>query len=193
VLETKATFNETTDGYTYVPAGSYPMHIVDYDVYTMKDGNSMVFNLKFRIADEVKKLEVEKIVKNGDGQMTTVDDEEGNPIRVSAKFLAGKEYQNKGVWLTANPAEGEGWKNRAYKTFCENLGIEFPKDEDGNIQLMQIEEEDVIGLPCLGNLQSVTFENDAGEEISIMKVVEVFPWASGQKLPAEEIGEEVPF
>ena len=59
--KTKAVFDETKDGYTYVPPGTYPMHIVSFGVKDIND--SKVFNMQFRVAGDVSKLKVVKTVK----------------------------------------------------------------------------------------------------------------------------------
>ncbi len=189
--KTKAVFDETKDGYTYVPPGTYPMHIVSFGVKDIND--SKVFNMQFRVAGDVSKLKVVKTVKNGDGTYIPVKQDNGEDELISAEFISGLEYYNKGIWLTPKPSKEEGWKNRKYKEFCENIGIVFDEDKDGNLQLGEIEEEDVLGLPCLGRLTHDTFTNSQGEEVSMLKVMQVFPWVDGAKLPDDEIGEDVPF
>jgi len=59
--------------------------------------------------------------------------------------------------------------------------------------LGEIEEEDVLGLPCLGALKTDKFTNSQGEEVSVLKVMQVFPWADGTKLSEDELGDDVPF
>ena len=187
----KAVFDETKDGFTYVPPGTYPMHVVSFGVKDINE--SKVFNMNFRVADEVSKLKVTKTIKNGDGSFVTAKNNSGEDELISAEFIAGHEYFNKGVWLTPDPEKGKGWQNRKYVEFCENIGITFETDNDGNVQLGEIEEEDVIGLPCLGALKTDKFTNAQGEEVSVLKVMQVFPWADGTRLSEDELGEELPF
>ncbi len=189
--KTKAVFDESKDGFTHVPVGTYPMNIVSFGAKDIND--SKVFNMKFRIASEVSKLKVIKTIKNGDGAYVPVKQDNGEDELISAEFMSGLEYYNKGIWLTPNPQATEGWKNRKYKEFCENVGIAFEEDKDGNLQLGEIEEEDVLGLACLGSLKNDTFTNAQGEEISVLKVMQVFPWADGTKLSEDEVGDDVPF
>lgn len=187
----KAVFDESKDGFTYVPPGTYPMNIISFGVKDIND--SKVFNMKFRVADEVSKLKVAKTIKNGDGGFTTAKSDNGEDELISATFISGMEYFNKGVWLTPNPEKGKGWQNRKYLEFCENIGIAFDEDKDGIVQLGEIEEEDVLGLPCLGALKTDKFTNAQGEEVSVLKVMQVFPWADGTRLSEEELGDDVPF
>lgn len=187
----KAVFDETKDGFTYVPPGTYPMHVVSFGVKDIND--SKVFNMKFRIADDVAKLKVVKTIKNGDGTHVPVKNDSGENELISADFIKGLEYHGKGIWLTPNPKATEGWKNRKYVDFCENVGIAFEEDKDGNLQLGEIEDQDVLGLPCLGSLKNDKFTNAQGEEVSVLKVMQVFPWADGGRLSEDELGDDLPF
>lgn len=188
----EATFNDATDGFTPVVEGTYPAHITTFD--TKEFNGSKVYNLSFTVAEEVTKLDVPKLAKDSNGGYTQTYNEKGEPSTVNAGFMAGNMYRvDKGVWLTPNPAEGEGWKNRRYKEFFENLGVSFPTDDNGSTTLAEVEKDDVIGLPCLVELKETSFTNSEGNERKAMKVTNVFPWQEGQKLSVDELESDVPF
>ena len=190
--EIEATFNESEDGFTPVVEGTYPAHITSFD--TREYNGSTVYNLSFTVDGEVEKLDVPKLVKDSNGGYAQAVDPNGKPLTVNAGFMSGNMYRiDKGVWLTPNPSQGEGWKNRRYKEFFENLGVSFPSDKEGNVTLGEIEKEDVIGLPCLVELRETSFTNSEGQQRSAMKVTNVFPWSDGSRLSKDEVDTEVPF
>ena len=184
------TFNESTDAFQPIVAGTYPAHITSFESREINE--SIVFNLTFKLADKVGEMEV-PVYSQVDGEYLATLDEKKNPITRKATHLVGKEIRSAGVWLTPNPKEGEGWKNRKYKEFFENMGISFPVDDNGNVSLGQVEEEDVLGCPCLAKIGEQAFTNKEGEKKTTMRVFNTFPWNSGQKLSADEIGSDVPF
>jgi len=184
------TYNESTDAFQPIVAGTYPAHITQFESRQIND--SIVFNLTFKLADKVGEMEV-PVYANIDGKYVATLDENKEPVTRKATHLVGKEIRSAGVWLTPNPKEGEGWKNRKYKEFFENVGITFDVDDKGNIALGEIEEEDVLGFPCLARVGEQRFTNKEGEEKTTMRVFSTFPWNGGQKLSADEIGDDVPF
>ena len=186
----EATFDEARDGFQPVAEGTYPAHCSSFGFNDWKD--SKIFNLEFTIADEAENLKVSKLKSDGTGGFVQDVDEEGKPVTISAIYMVGKKFKNNGVWLTPKPAKGESWKNRRYKEFFESLGVDFPS-ENGRISLAEVEEHDVLGLPCLVNIKQQTFKNKEGEERTAMKVSSVFPWAEGKRLSADELSSDVPF
>ncbi len=68
MIETKTTFNETTDGFTPSPEGVYPCHVVAVD--SREYNGNKVFNFQFKVADEVEKLELPTMVSDGNGWYT---------------------------------------------------------------------------------------------------------------------------
>ena len=148
----------------------------------------MIFNFTFKVADEVSKMTIAKMVSDGDGWFKPSGD------NISCKFLAGRKFFSKGVWFTPNPPSDEKWRNRYYKDFCENLGVNFDKskDNDSIILLCEIEESDVMGFPCLIRVGENSYEKN-GEIIRNMKVHSVFPWKDGVELNPDELTSDVPF
>lgn len=187
-----ATYNENTDGFTPVAEGTYPAHVSGFESNEYQ--GSQVFNLTFTVAEEASKLEIPKLAKDNNGNYVPTTNGNGEPATVNASFVAGNSYRvDKGVWLTPNPDEGEGWKNRRYKEFFEGLGIEFPTDKEGNTTLAEVEEDDVLGFPCLIELRESTFTNSEGKERTSLKVTNVHSWDDGTRLSAEELSSDVPF
>lgn len=184
------TFNESTDAFQPIVAGTYPAHIISFESREIND--SIVFNMTFKIADKVGEMEV-PVYQNIDGAYTPTLDEKGEAVTRKGTHLIGKEVRSAGVWLTPSPKEGEGWKNRKYKEFFENLGVNFPTDTNGNVQLGEVEEDDVLGFPCLAKVGEQEFTNKEGEKKTTMRVFNTYPWNNGQKLSQDEIGEDVPF
>ena len=190
-------FDESVDGYTPVVPGVYPAHVVELSTKDQKqDGtkfanDSVVFNITFSLADECKKLKVKKMTKNGSGYEEVLDSD-GNSIEIPGDYLAGKKFNSKGVWLTPNPAPGDGWKNRAYKEFFENLGVQF-KEVDGKVKLGYVEKSDVIGMPCLVTLGEEEYPKADGTTGVSTKAFNCHPWKDGTRLSEEEVGEDLPF
>ena len=184
------TFNESTDAFQPIVAGTYPAHVTSFESRDIND--SVVFNMTFKLADKVGEMEV-PVYRTVNGKYEITTDEDNNEVTRKATHLIGKEVRSSGVRLNPNPKDGEGWKNRKYKEFFESLGVNFPIDDNGNIQLGQVEEEDVLGLPCLAKVGEQEFTNKEGEKKSTMRVFTAYPWTGGQKLSDDELGADVPF
>jgi len=185
-------FDEAVDGYIPIPPGVYPGNVKELEVKSESKfgpfkNNSKVFNVTFVLADEVKDYDILKITKTGEAVLDT----DGNDVMIKGDFLVGKNFKSVGLWVTPAPAQGEGWKNRRYIEFMENLGIEFP-EVDGKKKVMEVEESDIIGLPCLIKLDNEEYEKD-GETKSVIKAFEVFEWVNGDKLDPAELNSDVPF
>ena len=99
--------------------GIYPAHVAALESRDLdtKAGEQTVFNVTFLIADEVTKTTVAKLIKNGDGKLVQDMDGNGKPSTVSAAFMKSKRFNSRGIWLTPNPSQGQGWRNRNYKEF----------------------------------------------------------------------------
>jgi len=186
------TYDEATDGASPVMPGTYPAHVVGMTSRTF-DSGSIVFNLTFRIAEEVSNMNIVKQVKNGSGAYETVVDSDNNPVEVSAAYMKGKTYFAQGVWLTPDPGKGQGWKNRKYKETCENLGISFNVNKEGVVILGEVEEEDIVGAPALVRLNEQEYTNRNGEQRTSFRVDNILPWKDGSKLSADELTDDVPF
>jgi|TARA_R110000823_G_scaffold31537_1_gene89601 hypothetical protein len=189
------TYNEEKDGIIPIVAGVYPAHISGLDSrdLTTKAGEQKVFNITFLIPKEVENTQVSKMIKNGHGELTQATDENGQPMTIPASFMTGKRFNSVGIWLTPNPDEGQGWKNRKYKEFFENVGVTFPTNKKGDTLLAEVEGEDIIGHPCFIKLGQERYTKD-GEERSVWKAFEVFPWTAGEKLSQDEVdSDDLPF
>lgn len=185
-------FDEAVDGYIPIPPGVYPGHVKELEVKSESKlgpfkNNSKVFNVTFVIADEVKDYDILKMTKDNEPAL----DENNNDVFIKGDFLVGKNFKSVGLWVTPAPGKGEGWKNRRYIEFMETLGVKFPK-VDNKKKVMEIEESDIIGKPCLIKLDSEEYEKD-GEVKSVMKAFDVFTWPDGDELDAAELDADVPF
>ena len=185
-------FDEKTDGVIPIVPGTYPAHVSSFEGRTVstKFGEQKVFNVEFQIAEEVDKMMIIKHSYEDDELVPVMED--GKTVKISASFMKGKRFKSTGIWLTENPGEGEGWRNRAYLQFFQGIGVEFPTTEDGKTQLAEVEEEDVLGMPALVKINREFYEKD-GEQRSTWKVFTATAWKDGKKLAPEEVGEDVPF
>lgn len=189
------TYNEERDGMIPIVAGVYPAHVAGLESKELKTkaGEQTVFNVTFLVAEEVSKTNVLRLVKNGAGELIPSTNDDGTPVQISASFMKGKRFSSTGIWLTPNPPEGQGWKNRRYKEFFEHLGCVFPIDKSGNIKLAIVEEEDIIGRPCFVKLAKETYVKD-GEDRYAWKAFDAFQWADGEMLSADEVAsDDLPF
>ena len=170
--------------------GTYPAHVCNVGINEYNE--SFVYNVTFRIAPEVEKVQINKMTREN-GELVQVLDAEGTPQKITASYLTSKEFRGDGVWLTPEPGD-EKWKNRKYKAYFESLGIVFEADENGDTVLGQVEENDVLGLPCLIKIaQDEYTDKKTGEPKQAWKVFNVYPWSSGEKIDVEEIKSDVPF
>ena len=190
MIETKTTFNETTDGFTPSPEGVYPCHVVAVD--SREYNGNKVFNFQFKVADEVEKLELPTMVSDGNGWYTVKVDEDGKTVVQSGKPFAGRKFFSKGVWFTPEPVKEERWKNRTYKEFCENLGVIF-RTEGDEVYLDEVEASDVLGKPCLAKVVMNEYETRDGETKRTMQVSSVTPWKDGVELSSDELDSDLPF
>ena len=189
------TYNEARDGMIPIVAGVYPANVSGLESKDLetKAGEQTVFNVTFLVADEVATTKIPKMVKNGDGELSQAMDEDGTPTQISASFMKGKRFSSTGIWLTPNPPEGKGWKNRKYKEFFEHLGVVFPEDKNGNTQLAIVEEEDIIGHPCFIKLNKEEYVKD-GEDRYVWKVFDAYQWSDGVTLTPDEVAtDDLPF
>lgn len=185
-------FDASTDGVIPIVAGTYPAHVSAFEGRSVqtKFGEQKVFNVEFQIADAVDKMMIVKHVYEDDELVPVVED--GKELKISASFMKSKRFKSRGIWLTENPGDGEGWRNRTYVEFFQGLGVSFPTKE-GKTQLAEVEEEDIIGLPALVKLNKEFYEKD-GEQRSVWKVFTATNWKDGQRLDADEVGADpVPF
>lgn len=189
---TDTVYDSAKDGVLPIVPGTYPAHVSAFEGRTVntKFGEQKVFNVEFQIADEVSKMTIIKHIYKNDELVPVTED--GETVKMSASFMKGKRFKSRGIWLTENPGEGEGWRNRTYVEFFQSLGVEFPTTEDGKTKLAEVEEEDVLGLPALVKINREFYEKD-GEQRSTWKVFTAAKWTDGEKLAPEEVGEDVPF
>jgi len=134
------------------------------------------------------KKETVQLSKSVSGDVLNDD---GKPKETSLAFMAGKKYRSAGVFLTPKLPEGERWKNKKYTEFFSNMGVKFPTNKDGVVQLQEVEESDIIGLPAIADVQVYKYTTKDGTQRSTMRVMNVFPWNDGTKKIEEN--SDVPF
>ena len=160
--EFDATFDSVNAQPKKPAPGKYPSHVSGFEAVSLKSGGK-VFNIDFTLADECKKMT------------------EDNLGEESLAYMAGKQYRSAGVFLTANLPSGERWKNKKYNEFFTNMGVKFPVNGDGVVNLQEVEEEDIIGLPAIADVQVYKYTTKEGEERTSLRVMNVFPWNDGIK------------
>jgi len=189
----EAKFDESTDGASPIMPGTYPAHVMSLTTRDF-DSGSTVFNLTFKIAEEVKDTQIIKQRKNGSsGTYEPILDEKGSPIEMSGSYMAGKTFYANGVWLTPKPEKGQGWKNRKYLEAFTNLGVDFPRDDKGVVDLAEVEDDDILGRPALVRLAEQEYTNRNGEQRTSFKVDTILAWETGTRLSADELDDKVPF
>ena len=73
------TFDTATDGgFKPTPPGIYPAHVSSFDSNPWNE--SVVFNLIFKLADDVKEVQVPTGEQNGDGNFHVNKDDDGKTI-----------------------------------------------------------------------------------------------------------------
>jgi hypothetical protein len=180
-------FDEVLDGFVNIPEGTYPAHLTTLEVFDTKTGGKR-FKSTFKLAEETGELTINKVTKQ-DAEFINVLGDDGEPITINGSVISGKLITGTS-FVTPNPAEGEGWKNRKYIDFFSNMGVQFP-DVDGKTKVMEIEESDVIGLPVRVKVGPHTWEGADGTNV-MMQVVKTYPWFDGVKLDPSEL-EDLPF
>ena len=177
-----ATYDPADDGYKKIPEGTYPAHVTSVNSTKFDDTGKSVYNLTFTAADEVKNITVPKLVSDGNGGYN----QEGE---LNGEFIKGKEFRfadKRSMWLNPNPEKGKSWQNKNYVNWTRNLGVEFPETEDGKIQLVEVEESDLIGRPCIVKVVDEAWEYNGKSGIAL-KVIDVLEWKDGSALSAEEV------
>ena len=177
-----ATYDPADNEYTKIPEGAYPAHVTGVNSTKFDDTGKSVYNLTFTAADEVKNIKVPKLVSDGNGGYN----QEGE---LSGEFIKGKEFRfadKRSMWLNPNPEKGKSWQNKNYVNWTRNLGVEFPETEDGKIQLVEVEESDLIGRPCIVKVVDEAWEYNGKSGIAL-KVIDVLEWKDGSTLSTEEV------
>ena len=148
--------------------GLYPAHVVGLRTYEYN--GSFVFNTTVKIADEVK------------------------DIKPEFKWIIGKEYSSRGIWLNPNPADGEEWRNKYYHQWFKECGVNFESaDENGNLELSAVEEDDIYGHPVFAKFKEVSYKTKDGEDKKKVQVDAILPWEDGDRLSKAELESDVPF
>lgn len=174
-----AFYNPEKDGVVATLLGVFPAHLVGW-VKGVKFNDSFPFNPIFRIAPEAAELK---------GTDYTQEDQPEMP----AKHMVGREVRGVGIWLNPNPEPDQRGRNKGYVTFCDALGVEFPKNKDGDIEILEVEADDVLGKACLVNIKLETDKRDLRAGIDpkdarkFPKIFNILKWEDGKDLPLDEL------
>jgi len=152
--------------------GVFPGHVVDLEE-GRKNGNSIPFNFTILIAEEAKDI-VGKDAFTG-------EDKSGAP-------MVGRKIRSSGVWLDLKPTES--WRNNKYILVAENMGIEFPKTDDGKVKLLKLEKEDVLGLPVMVQIGWEFHRDDRNkpfdERRKYVRALKFFKWENGKRIEVKD-------
>ena len=177
-----AVHDPSEDQRDIIPEGTYPAHVTAVNSTKFEDTGKSVYNLTFTAAEEVKNITVPKLTSDGNGGYN----QDGE---ISGEFIKGKEFRfanKRSMWLNPQPEKGKSWQNKNYVNWGTNLGVEFPETEDGKIQLVEIEESDILGKPCLVSVKNEPWEYNGKSGIAL-KVFDVLKWKDGSALSQEEV------
>ena len=177
-----AVHDPSEDQRDIIPEGTYPAHVTAVNSTKFEDTGKSVYNLTFTAAEEVKNITVPKPTSDGNGGYN----QDGE---ISGEFIKGKEFRfanKRSMWLNPQPEKGKSWQNKNYVNWGTNLGVEFPETEDGKIQLVEIEESDILGKPCLVSVKNEPWEYNGKSGIAL-KVFDVLKWEDGSALSQEEV------
>ena len=87
-------FNPGTDDFMPITSGMYNSHIVGFDTRTF-DSGSKVFNLTFQLSEEVGKMDVQKLISDGNGGwVNEVNNKTKKPVMVKASHLVGRKFNS---------------------------------------------------------------------------------------------------
>ena len=177
-----AVHDPSEDQRDIIPEGTYPAHVTAVNSTKFEDTGKSVYNLTFTAAEEVKNITVPKLTSDGNGGYN----QDGE---INGEFIKGKEFRfanKRSMWLNPQPEKGKSWQNKNYVNWGTNLGVEFPETEDGKIQLVEIEESDILGKPCLVSVKNEPWEYNGKSGIAL-KVFDVLKWKDGSALSQEEV------
>ena len=177
-----AVHDPSEDQRDIIPEGTYPAHVTAVNSTKFEDTGKSVYNLTFTAAEEVKNITVPKLTSDGNGGYN-------QDVEINGEFIKGKEFRfanKRSMWLNPQPEKGKSWQNKNYVNWGTNLGVEFPETEDGKIQLVEIEESDILGKPCLVSVKNEPWEYNGKSGIAL-KVFDVLKWKDGSALSQEEV------
>ncbi len=171
--------------------GTFPAHITGY-----KEGNnvrgSVPYNVSFKIAPEAEGINA--INWREEKQPGETDEDFNERKEIPADYMIGREVRSVGIWLNPQPKPEERWKNRDYVNFLEAIGVELEEiEKDGRMlkKLVAMEEQEVIGRPCL---VTIKLERDKRPEHTgrvYPKVFTVQQWNDGERIDVTEDEEDV--
>jgi len=195
--------------------GLYPAHIVSVDIregIDTKIGTATVYNLNYKLAEAVGKMQqpLYKSASDGnfeyddEGERIIIQDDKGEDTMISCAFAIGRELKFHSVWCF-NEDKGKG-ANTRYSELMKVADVETESIEVQpgiNVkQLVKLDEEDLLGKPVLVRIDykpSPTKETkDLPKEQQEFrywpKVTEVMKWGSGKPIDPKELAkDDLPF
>lgn len=191
--KTQAAFDPAKDGYEIVHfVGNAYAHISKLEVrdnlplklkgQVHQGVTQKVFSFNF-ILDKFANKESE-FVRFCDGENDTVTGE------MMMKELSSRDkekvWRDKGTFFCTEPPPKANWINKGYLDLTTLLGFKFP-EEGGIISVMEIEEEDVIGMPVIVELGIET----AKDGKTYNKVLKISKWEGAAIISPEELLEDI--
>ena len=136
-------------------------------------------------------------LKDQSGQRIPLKNGDGEQQISSCNHLRDKTFYDNGFFIFTDTSSSS--KNRRYFELLDNLGIDCKENTVEGIkgkQLVLIEEEDVVGLPCYVRIKREEWvDKKTNEKRGAWKANRVFPWSEGSRLSPEEVdpNADVPF
>lgn len=204
---------DTTDTGDFVPVepGVYPAHVSDVisREIQVRGEPAVVFDLKYKIAEEASELEQTIYEMDGydyktdsDGDRIKVMNGDGSPKKVNCNHVVGREYRGRGCFLFTGTENSS--KNKRYFQLLDVLGVKTEEiEQDGRMvkKLPLVEKDDVSGRPVQVELKLDSFitkdtkhlpESQQSKKF-VWKAWNVHPWNDGPVLSEEEMDTDIPF
>ena len=160
-----------------IPKQLYPMHAMSLgtrEVDVKGKYKAKVYNIIYEIAEDCSKHKY--MTDSGE---------------INGSAFAGKEVYAIGIFMFLNPKPGDSFEanngaNEKYLRFCETIRVECPEAEvvvDGEKRMVkqfpELQENEIIGKPILGFIDTVEYIKDGETRISY-KVKDFAPWTDGK-------------
>ena len=153
----------------------HPKKVTIIEVRVKNKYKAKVYNIIFELAEECS----DHTYNTDKGEIN------GSPF-------VGKEIRGSGVFMFLNPQPGDDFEsnngaNEKYLRFCELLKIDCPEievDYNGEKRMVkqfpELKEDDIIGKPVMGYIDTEEYINKDGENRTAYKVKDFNPWTNGK-------------